>query len=227
MVDKLVESTIKFSLCIQIITTLIALDGFNIQLSPNDSILQGILGIETFVQLVEGFFYIWIMFAMNDIHKMTPRRYMDWSITTPIMLISTIIYFKYNQYKEQHIVKPFTLYEFYEEHTENIHTIFIFNGLMLVCGFLGETGIIDKRIGIPLGFFFFYKTFHLIYHEYAKYTDNSIQLFNILTVLWGLYGLAAMFPVVEKNIAYNLLDIVSKNFYGLYIYYKIKELQLK
>ena len=41
-----------------------------------------------------------------------------------------------------------------------------------------------------------------------------------------MYGVSATFDVVTKNISYNLLDIVSKNFYGLFIYYKVKELSL-
>ena len=36
-----------------------------------------------------------------------------------------------------------------------------------------------------------------------------------------------MLPVKEKNLCYNVLDIFSKNFYGLYIYYRIRELRLK
>ena len=48
-----------------------------------------------------------------------------------------------------------------------------------------------------------------------------MKLFKFLVVVWGLYGIAAMTDIKSKNIAYNLLDIVSKNFYGLFIYYYI------
>ena len=48
--------------------------------------------------------------------------------------------------------------------------------------------------------------------------------FKILFTLWIFYGVAAMLPDVPKNICYNTLDIFSKNFYGLFIYYKIREL---
>jgi len=227
MIHPQVETSIKISLFIQIITTLISLDGFQMKLSSNDEILKEILTIETIVQIIEGFFYVWIMLALHDMKKMTPRRYIDWSITTPIMLLSTIIYFKYNEYKEKQLNKYFTLGDFYTENKDNIHKIFIYNGLMLLCGFLGETGIIDKRIGIPLGFFFFYKSFNLIYYEYAIHSEMGQQLFNILLFLWSLYGVSAMLPVKEKNLCYNVLDIFAKNFYGLYIYYRIRELQLK
>ena len=36
---------------------------------------------------------------------------------------------------------------------------------------LGEAGIIDKRIGIPMGFVFFYLSLDLIYQEYAKESE--------------------------------------------------------
>ena len=226
MIDKLVKQTIHFSLFIQVITTLVSLDGFSIKIPQQDFILKEILAIETIVQLVEGFFYTWIIFALNDLNKMTPRRYIDWTITTPIMLFSTIIFFKYNELKENGQMTNFTTYEFIQENRENMTTIFIFNGLMLLCGFLGEIGVIDKRIGIPLGFVFFYKSFEIIYREYAVKTELGKQLFNILAGLWSLYGVSAMLPLQQKNIAYNMLDIVAKNFYGLYIYYKIKELRI-
>ena len=71
-------------------------------LSKNDLILKEILKIETLVQVVEGAFYVWVMYALKDMNKMTPRRYIDWMITTHVMLLSTIIYFKYNEYKEKY-----------------------------------------------------------------------------------------------------------------------------
>ena len=227
MIDKHVDTSIKISLFVQIVTTLISLDGFRMKLSPNDKILNEILTIETVVQVVEGAFYVWVMFALSDMNKMTPRRYIDWTITTPIMLLSTIIYFKYSEYKEKGQSKPFTLNDFYDENKDNIHKIVVYNGLMLLCGYLGETGVINKQLSIPMGFFFFYLSFNLIYHEYAIYSEIGKTLFNILLFLWALYGIAAMLPIKEKNLCYNVLDIFAKNFYGLYIYYRIRELQLK
>ena len=127
MLDKLVEKSIKISLFVQIVTTLISLDGLTMDLSKNDLILKDILKIETFVQVVEGAFYVWVMYALKDMNKMTPRRYIDWMITTPVMLLSTIIYFKYNEYKEKGIPKTFTLEEFYDENKDNIHKIVFYN----------------------------------------------------------------------------------------------------
>ena len=70
-------------------------------------------------------------------------------------------------------------------------------------------------------------TFYLIWEEYAKHSSEGVKLFKFLFVVWGLYAVAALMRPKKKNIGYNLLDIVSKNFYGLYIYYVIKTISLK
>jgi hypothetical protein len=224
MKDKLVEKTITVSLWIQILTTIISLDGFRYDVVPNDRILKEILFIETFVQFVEGFFYSNIIRGLNNIESMTPKRYFDWVITTPIMLFSTIIFFKYSEMKEKNTLEPFTTQEFYEENKENVHKIVVYNFLMLFFGYLGETGVLQKNISIPMGFIFFFLSFKIIYEQYAIHSKLGMLLFKILFTVWGLYGVAALFPAVEKNISYNTLDIFSKNFYGLFIYYKIREL---
>ena len=41
---------------------------------------------------VEAFFYIWVILALKDLKIMTSRRYIDWFITTPTMLVSTIVF---------------------------------------------------------------------------------------------------------------------------------------
>lgn len=224
MLDKLVQQTIYISLFVQVITTVISLDGFSLKLLPRDKILQEVLWIETVVQLVEGLFYVWIIFSLKNLDRMTPRRYIDWSITTPIMLFSTIIFFKYNEIK--HTGRAFTAFEFYDENKENVQKIFFYNAMMLLCGFLGEAGYIDKKIVIPIGFVFFYLSFELVYREYGSKTEENKKLFTILATLWALYGFSAMLPVKPKNISYNMLDVVAKNFYGVYIYYKIRELSI-
>ena len=224
MVNKLVERTIKYSLWVQIITTIISLDGFRHPVTPENSILKEILFIETFVQFVEGFFYSNIISGLHDIKLMTPRRYFDWFITTPIMLFSTIIFFKYSELKETNKLKQFSAKSFYEENKDDVHKIMGYNALMLLFGYLGETGRLNKMISIPIGFIFFFLSFKLIYKRYAVKSKLGLLLFKILFTVWILYGFAAMLPDVPKNICYNTLDIFSKNFYGLFIYYKIREL---
>lgn len=220
---KTVKNTIWFSLILQIITGLIPIPGLYIKLQEKDKILTDILLLETVVQFIELFFYVWIAFSILNIKRMASRRYLDWFITTPTMLLSTIMFMKYQERKEKNELqnKPLTTKNFITENKDIIIKIFGFNFLMLVFGYLGEINTISKYISIPIGFGFFYKTFELIYNNYANFTNKGKQLFAFIASVWSLYGIAAMMKPNEKNISYNLLDIVAKNFYGLYIYYEI------
>tara|TARA_B100000287_G_scaffold435005_2_gene501379 strand:+ start:249 stop:938 length:690 start_codon:yes stop_codon:yes gene_type:complete len=220
---KTVKNTIWFSLILQIITGLIPIPGLYIKLQEKDKILTDILLLETVVQFIELLFYVWIAFSIVNIKKMASRRYLDWIITTPTMLLSTIMFMKYQERKEKDELesKPLTTRNFITENKDLIMKIFGFNFLMLVFGYLGEINTISKYISIPIGFGFFYKTFEIIYNNYANFTNKGKQLFAFIASVWSLYGIAAMMKPNEKNISYNLLDIVAKNFYGLYIYYEI------
>tara|TARA_B110000259_G_scaffold46451_1_gene54077 strand:- start:656 stop:1345 length:690 start_codon:yes stop_codon:yes gene_type:complete len=223
---KTVKNTIWFSLILQIITGLIPLQGLFIKLEEKDAILSDILTLETTVQFIELLFYVWIAFSVMNIKKMAARRYIDWVITTPAMLLSTIMFMKYQERKERGELesKPLKTMEFIKENKDQILKLFGFNFLMLVFGYLGEVNTISKYIAIPIGFGFFYKAFELIYNNYAATTTIGKQLFTFLVSVWSLYGVAAIMSPNVKNVSYNLLDIVAKNFYGLYIYYQITQL---
>lgn len=224
--DKLISKTIYFSLVVQFITTIVGLHGFFINVKEKDIILQDILGLETIVQIVEATFYIWIIFALKNLQKMTPRRYIDWFITTPTMLISTIMFMKYQEIKDKGELEESKLNykNFFRDNKRNILIIVLLNVFMLLFGYLGEINYINKYLSVSVGFVFFFLNFYFIYEYYAKYSDLGKKLFYFNLIIWSLYGVAAMTDIKTKNICYNLLDIVAKNFYGLYIYYKILEL---
>ena len=90
-----VKNTIWFSLLIQLITGIIPLHTLFININEKHNILKDILILETVVQFIEMLFYIWIAFAVLNIKKMASRRYIDWVITTPAMLLSTIMFMNY------------------------------------------------------------------------------------------------------------------------------------
>tara|TARA_B100001769_G_C22112606_1_gene602515 strand:- start:17351 stop:18037 length:687 start_codon:yes stop_codon:yes gene_type:complete len=218
-----VKNTIWFSLVIQLITGIIPLHSLFIDINTKHVILKDILILETVVQFIEMIFYIWIAFAVLNVKKMASRRYIDWIITTPAMLLSTIMFMEYQKIKERKNLdkEPIRTSKFLKDNKENIYKIFTYNLLMLISGFLGEQNIVPKTLTIPIGFIFFLKTFELIYNNYANTSVLGKQLFYYLFIVWALYGVAATFKPNIKNISYNLLDIVSKNFYGLFIYYQI------
>ncbi len=221
MIHKTVKDTIYFSLFIQIITTAYSLRGLFLKTDKRDEVLKEILILEAGVQFIEAFFYIWVILALNDLEKMTPRRYFDWVITTPIMLFTTIVFMEYQYNLVTNPNKKMSIKEFFSKNKENILKITFYNAMMLLFGILGEMDIINKQVSVGIGFIFFYLSFKTIYDEYAKRTEYGLKLFKFLTFFWSLYGVAALADLKTKNISYNLLDIVSKNFYGLYIYYYI------
>ena len=218
----LVKNSLLISLYAQIITTFVGLITIFIKFREKDYILRDILTMETIVQVIELIFYIWFSYFYNknvDRTDITKYRYYDWVFTTPLMLLSTIIYFEYNYYeKEEQIL---TLEKFINDKTSSIMKIFLFNFLMLLVGYLQEIGVIDIWISTIVGFLFFYLTFSTIYNDFAIKSEKNMPIYYVLLVLWGLYGIAAMLPFTQKNVSYNILDIFSKNFYGLFLVYII------
>ena len=83
---------------------------------------------------------------------------------------------------------------------------------MLISGYLGEIGYISKEMAFVIGTFAFIMTFTIIYKEM---NGAGKGIFNLITVVWGLYGVAYMLPSTQKNLFYNALDLVSKNLFAV------------
>lgn len=219
----MVKNTVWFSLVVQIITGIVSLHGLFINLPKKDAILTDILGLETIVQFIEAVFYIWMAYAVVNVNVMASRRYIDWVITTPTMLLSTIMFMKYQELREQNNLEkqPINTVEFLKNNQNLIIQMISYNMGMLIFGYLGEINILSKYLSIPIGFAFFIKSFSIIYYNYASKSVLGSKLFAFLITVWAMYGVAAMLSSNLKNVSYNFLDIIAKNFYGLYIYYEI------
>ena len=221
-----VEFSTNLSIIVQIITGLVSMGGIFIKLPKKHIVLNEILLVETLVQFVELFFYIYFLKSManTNVENMGSIRYFDWAITTPTMLLTTIVYFKYQEYIEKNIDKTLTFWDFVKENKQNIIIIFVCNFLMLLFGYLGEKNIIDMTTSLLYGFIFFGITFNTIYKNYAINSKESKKIFNFILIIWGMYGIAALLNPIDKNNMFNGLDIFAKNFFGLYIFYKAKNI---
>lgn len=221
-----VKFTTDLSIFIQIITGLVSMQGIFVKLPDKHKILNEVLALETLVQVVELFFYVYFLksMAITALPQMASIRYFDWAITTPTMLLTTIIYFKYEEHIAKNKDEVLRFSDFLKQHKQNIITIFVCNFLMLLFGYLGETGAIDMTSSLVFGFVFFGFTFYTIYKNYAVNTESSLKLFYFVLSVWALYGVAAVFPPYHKNNMFNILDIFAKNFFGLYLYYKVNTL---
>ena len=226
-----IEYTANFSLLVQIIIGIISFRALFFTVENEDISLMQVMQLETIVQFVEAAFYVWLIFSLYKLNNntITSRRYIDWVITTPIMLFTTVVYMRYNMYKsynDKTKLETFNIVSFFNENQFDVIKLVGYNFLMLLFGYLGEINMLTKYVSVPIGFIFFAMNFKLIYDEYVVNTTQTNEyLFNFLLIVWGLYGVAAVMPIMQKNVMYNLLDIVSKNFYGLFIYYKLLLLQ--
>lgn len=223
-----VKNSLFFSLFMQFFTGLIGLYGLFIPLQKKDNILREVLTMETVVQFIEGFFYIWFAMIFTTKLDLAKFRYYDWVFTTPTMLTSTIMYYEYVNYKNSgRDTTELHFWSFLRDNASFVIQIMVSNFLMLLCGYLQEIGVIDIVTSTTLGFAFFAYTFYIIYSRYASKSEENKPLYYFNLGVWGLYGIAAMYPNAIKNTSYNLLDIVAKNFYGLYITKKIWELRIQ
>ena len=251
----LVKDSLTFSLYAQVITTLIGFLGLIYKLRPSDQIIGEILTLETIVQVIEFCFYYWFSYIYRqsvDRTDIAKYRYYDWVFTTPIMLLNTVVYFEYNNRKNN---KDNTIRENYEEPFQddepfqnsscndtpltitgflseernlwNVIWIGVYNFLMLLIGYLQEIHVVNIWVSTIVGFIFLGLSFKTIYSEYAIGSPANMSVFWLMAVLWSLYGVAAVLPPRYKNFMYNILDIFSKNFYGLYLVYVIYQMRVQ
>jgi len=139
------------------------------------------------------------------------------------MLITTIVYFKYEEFIERGLNKNLSFKDFINENISNIRIIVLCNFLMLLFGYLGEINVLDRYTASILGFVFFIAAFYTIYINYAINSQTGRRLFKILASVWTLYGIVYYFPPIYQNMSLNALDVVAKNFFGIFLYYKITQ----
>lgn len=221
----MVQLTTDISIVIQFITGVVGLQGLFFNLSEKHQILKNVLTLEMIVQCIEFIFYIFFLrvMAATALPQMAAIRYFDWIITTPTMLLTTIIFYKYEEHLEKNIEKNLEFWEFVKTNKKNIITIFMCNFFMLLFGYLGEIGVMEMASSLILGFLFFGMTFYTIYKNYAIHSKNAMKLFYFIFTVWGIYGIAALTSPYTKNNMFNILDIFAKNFFGLYLFYRIRK----
>ena len=217
-----VYSTLVFSVGIQIIAGIIDIIVVFLKVPPKIFLLKQLLILEVIVQSIEGGFYLYWLRNFNSITNITPKRYIDWVITTPVMLITLIFYLIFLQYKEIGRSHELEFFELFNKNIGPITNIMSLNWMMLLFGYLTEIGIISTVTGVLLGFLPFLAYYYIIYSKYVTKTNNEgYNLFLYFFTFWSLYGVAALFPYDIKNMSYNILDLFAKNFFNLFLAYKI------
>lgn len=174
--------------------------------------VRHILNLETAISVIAGYFYSVFLEKIKIYEKddkkinwadISNTRYIDWSMTTPLMLIVLALVLS------QNIGKSVTF--------RVIGSVIVLNYVMLYLGYLGENNQMDRTIAMILGFVAFFGMFFLIYCEYIipKYNLSNYIIYGIFVVIWALYGIFYMLKETYKNIGMNILDCLAKCCVGL------------
>lgn len=208
----LIYETGLASFYIQVITGIIDVYVLTLKYDASANIVKGLLIIELLVQVIEGSFYVWMVSNFSNINNITPVRYYDWLITTPSMLYTYTMYLNFINKKHNN-----SLYEMTMKNIVPLTSIFILNTLMLGFGYASEMNVLSYATGTALGFIPFFIMFYIVYEKFAKYSSIGKITFWYFSAAWALYGIASLLSYKWKNVFYNILDLFSKNFFGLFL----------
>jgi hypothetical protein len=218
---KLFYNTLVISIIVQIITGLIEIGAFFVKVPPIYSLIKQLLILELLVQMVEGMFYFWLAYNFTMALNITPKRYIDWAITTPTMLITLILYLIFLNKKAENNTSELEFFTLLKDNSTTIIPVVILNWLMLLFGYLGEMKFIPVFLGVFLGFIPFLVYYYIIYVNYVTQSESGYLLFWYFFCFWSLYGIVAVLPYYLKNSFYNILDLFAKNFFGIFLSYII------
>jgi len=159
------------SLIIQVVTGIIDYYVLNLTIPSEYLLVNQMLLMEFVVQIIEGSFYVWMVYKFSQIKNITPFRYFDWMITTPTMLITLMLYLVFIRNREKGIVSESFLTEV-KKRWIPITQVAILDWLMLLAGYMGEIGTINQMTANIAGFIPFFMMFYIIYKNFVT---DSIQ----------------------------------------------------
>ena len=166
-------------------------------------------------------------FYMRDFYLATGQsptafRYVDWTLTVPLMCVEFYL-----------LTKPFGA------KAATLVKLIIGSAAMLIFGFIGETSGIDNNImwGVASTLGYLYIVYEVFAGDVAKLTkqSNSPALANAMFLLkifitlgWSIYPIGYMvlpgnllsgaFEVSSIDLFYNIADAINKIGFGLVIY---------
>ena len=189
--------------------------------------VRHIMNIETCISVIACYFYgLFVVEIKNSqeqreksaenndnstdvipIEKINNMRYTDWFITTPFMLLALCMVLGY----ENKI--PVKIYP--------LLLTLAFNFAMLLFGYLGEIRLLTKNLASVIGFVFFFLTYGVIWKIFmtgSKITSQSKYIFWVFLGVWSLYGVFYHTKETTKMFGYNILDLISKAFIGIFFW---------
>ena len=205
------------SVIIQIFSLFVQYFAYMIPVKSELYALKYALNFEFFVSCIEIVIYLWIGTNLYNLSSMMKKRYIDWFITTNSLIFSFVFLFifLYEQEEEVQRAAPHTMNTLVLQNITKIAPIVLFNTLMLWVGYCGEINMVSKMISFSVGFFFFFLSFYYQYVYFASKSQIGKKILYGLACIWSLYGIAHLFSPKWKHTCYNILDLISKNAFGI------------
>jgi hypothetical protein len=219
MINLNIYTSLILSIITQVITGIIEIYALFIKVPSAFLFIKQMLVLEVIVQVIEGSFYIYWFKNFTDILNITPKRYFDWAFTTPTMLITLVFYLIFLKYQDDNNSYQLNFFDLFNQEFYTIIIILLLNWLMLLFGYLGEINVLPVLLGVFLGFIPFLIYYYIIYKKYALLSNEGSNIFFYFFIVWSLYGIVAVLPYNIKNMCYNILDLFSKNFFGIFLTY--------
>ncbi len=222
-----IQNSYYFSLIVQFVSLGIFYTTTNIKTNPHQILLKNAYFLEYIVSIIEFIGYIILGYFINTKTNITTIRYLDWFVTTNMLLISLSFFLMFNNYyspknpSKLNTLSKLDFSYFKKNYTPVFINIWIFNSLMLLFGLLGELNYLNKYVSLILGLYCFFVSFYYIYSNFLGDVLINKIFISVFVFIWLLYAVAFMLDFENKNIAYNLLDLVSKNFFGIFLFYYI------
>ena len=214
-IDYLVKASFMITYILLLTTGLIT---FIEAMRTQNPLVRHIFNLETCISIVAGYFYSIFVSQLDQYEReripinwdiITKNRYVDWAITTPMMLLVLCVFLASESKSVVHLT--------------TIVLIMIFNYIMLYIGYLGETKVLDRFTACIGGFIPFLIVFYLIFTNFVVISKGigKYWLFVFYLIFWSLYGLVYLLEESYKNIAMNILDCIAKCLVGiaLWLYY--------
>lgn len=140
-------------------------------------------------------------------------RYIDWFLTVPLQIIEFYLILS--------VASKIPVRLFYQ--------LLVASIVMLIAGFLGETGSINRMLGFIIGTAaWLYILYEIMFGEAARLkdetTDESVKfafdsLKYIVSIGWVIYPIGYLLKERNMNLFYNLGDLVNKILFALVIWY--------
>ena len=203
---SLVFRTAVVSLIVQVVVAGVAGAGFLLKIPAGQKDIVVVLILEFASQVIEFLWYLAVVLCVRDI--LTWTRYIDWVVSTPLMLLSTFMFF--------YLRRGLPVADVFV--SGDLWPSLALNHLMLVCGFGLEAAVLPRLPSLVVGTGSLVGSFTFLARALDGTDSVSVTLFWVMFVVWFGYGFAAVLPYEPKNVGYNALDVVSKNGYSVFLF---------